>query len=86
MLPKIPPEDLTPEKASNTPIINYIPHHAVLNQHKSDKVRVVYDATVKHRDYSLKDHLLKGPDLLNNLVSIITCFRLGQFAVTSDIE
>ena len=29
---KIPFEDLTPEKASTTPIINYIPHHAVLNQ------------------------------------------------------
>ena len=23
---KIPPEDLTPEKASTTPIINYFPH------------------------------------------------------------
>ena len=83
---KIPPKDLTPEKASNTPTINYIPHHDVLNQHKSDKVRVVYDATAKYRNYSLNDHLLKGADLLNNLVSIITRFRLGQFAVTGDIE
>ena len=30
--------------------------------------------------------MLKGPDLLNNLVSIVICFRLGQFAVTSDIK
>ena len=83
---KFPPDDLTPEKASTTPFINYIPHHAVLNQYKPDKVRVVYDAAAKYRNCSLNDHLLKGPDLLNNLVSIVIRFRLGQFAVTSDIE
>ena len=68
---KIPPEDLTPEKASTTPIINYIPHHAVMNQYKPDKVCVVYDTAAKYRNCSLNDHLLKGPDLLNNLVSIV---------------
>ena len=83
---KIPPEDLTPEKASNTPIINYIPHHAVLNQYKPDKVRVVYDAAGKYRKCGLNDHLLKGPDLLHNLVSIVIRFCLRQFAVTSDIK
>ena len=83
---KISPEDLTPEKASNTPIINYIPQHAVSNQYKPDKVRVVYDAAAKYRNCSLNDHLLKGPDLLNNLVSIVIRFHLGQFAVTSNIQ
>ena len=39
---KIPPEDLTPEKASTTAIINYIPHYAVLNQYKPDKVCMVF--------------------------------------------
>ena len=34
----------------------------------------------------LNDHLLEGPDLLNNFVSIVIRFRLGQFAVTSHIE
>ena len=47
---------------------------------------MVYDAEAKYRNCSLNDHLLKGPDLLNNLVSIVIRFRLGQFAVTSDIE
>ena len=74
------------QKISTTPIINYIPNHAVLNQHKPDKVRVVYDAAANYRNCSLNDHLLKGPDLLNNLVSIVISFRLGQFAVISDIE
>ena len=83
---KIAPEDLTPEKASTTPIMNYIPHHAASNHCKPDKVRVVYDAAVKYRNCSLSDHLLKGPYLLNNLVSIVIRFFLGLFAVTSDIE
>ena len=83
---KIPPEDLTSEKASTTPIINYIPHHAVLNQYKPDKVRVLYEAAAKYRNCSLNDHLLKGLDFLNNLVLIVIRFPLEQFAVTSDIE
>ena len=83
---KIPPEDLTPQKASTTPIINYIPHHAVLNQYKPDKVRVVYNAAAKYRNCNLNDHSSKGPDLLNNLVSIVMHLRLEQFAVTSDIQ
>ena len=83
---KTTPEDLTPEKTSTTLIINYIPHHVALNQYKPDKVRVVYDAAANYRNCSLNDHLLKGPDLLKNLVSIVIRFRLGQFTVTSDIE
>ena len=83
---KIPPEDLTPQKASTTPIINCIPHHAVLNQYKPDKVRVVYNAAARYRNCSLNDHSSKGPDLLNNLVSIVMRLLLGQFAVTSDIQ
>ena len=47
---------------------------------------MVYDAVAKYRNCSLNDHLLKGPDLLNNLVLIVIRFRLGQFAVTSAIE
>ena len=74
---KISPEDLTPEKASATPVINYILHHAVLNQYKPDKVCVVYDVAAKYRNYSLNDNLLKSPYLLINLASIVILFRLG---------
>ena len=83
---KIPPEHLTPERTSTIPIINYIPHHAVLNQDKPDKVCMVYNPAAKYRNCSLNDYLLKCPDLVNNLVSIVICFCLGQFAVTSNIE
>ena len=47
---------------------------------------MVHDAATKYRNCSLNNHLLKGLDLLNNLVSIVIRFRFGQFAVTSDIE
>ena len=68
---KISPEDLTPEKASTTSIINYILNNAALSQYKRDKVQVVYDAAAKYRNCSLNDHLLKGPDLIKNLVLIV---------------
>ena len=59
-------------------ITSYIPHHGVINQHKPDKLRVVFDASAKYKSHSLNDYLLVGPDLLNNLVSTIIRFRLGK--------
>ena len=65
---------------------NYILHHGVINQHKSDKIRVVFDPSGKHKGHSLNDYLLAGPDLLNNLVLTIIRFHLGIYAVSGDIE
>ena len=53
---------------------------------KPNKVRVVFDTSAKYKNDSLNNHLLKGPDLINNLVSILIQFRLGKYAVTADIE
>ena len=53
---------------------------------KPNKVRVIFDACTKYKSDSLNDRLLKGPDLINNLVSILIQFRLGKYAVTADIE
>ena len=52
-------------------ITNYILHDGVINQHKSDKLRVVFDASAKYKGHRLNDYLLVGPDLLINLVSTI---------------
>ena len=67
-------------------ITNYIPHHCVLHPKSPNKVRVVFAASAKYKHDSLNNHLLKGPDLINNLISILIQFRLGKYAVTADIE
>ena len=71
-------------KANN--ITNYIPDHGVINQHKPDKLRVVFDASIKFKGNSLNDYLLVRPDQLNNLVSTMIRFRLEKYAVSGDIE
>ena len=40
----------------------------------------------KFRGYSLNDMLLGGPDLLANLMGILSRFRENKFAMTADIE
>ena len=64
---------------------NYIPH-CVLHPKKPNKVRVVFGASAKYKNDSLNNHLLKGPDLINNLVSILIQFRFRKYAVAADIE
>lgn len=63
-------------------LTNYIPHHYVIKP----KFRVVFDATAKYAGKSLNDYLLKGPDLLNNLVTVLLMFRNGQYSMSADIE
>ena len=76
---------LTQNEIRNTSdITNFISHHCVLNPKKPDKVRAVFDA--KFTGISLNDNLLKGPDLLNSLITILICYRLGQYAAIADIE
>ena len=69
------------ETTSN--ITHCIPHHFALNPDKLDKIRVV---TAKYQNVSLNANLLKGPDLLKNLVSILIKFRKEKYAVSVDIE
>ena len=67
-------------------VIVYLPHHGVVNINKPHKVRVVFDAEATYNSTSLNKSLLKGPGLLNNLVGILTRFRMGCYAVMADIE
>ena len=78
---------LSPDDKTNTSsITNYIPHHGLLNTNKPDRVSVVFDASAKIKKTCLNDNLLPGIDLINNLVSAITKFRNGKYAVTGDIK
>lgn len=64
----------------------YLPHHAVINPKKPDKVRVVFDCAAKFGGTSLNDKVLQGPDMTNQLIGILLRFREEAVAIMADIE
>ncbi|XP_038116949.1 uncharacterized protein LOC119769121 [Culex quinquefasciatus] len=64
----------------------YLPLGVVLNPKKPGKVRVIWDAAAKVDGVSLNTMLLKGPDLLTPLLSVLFQFRERQVAICADIE
>ena len=60
----------------------YIPHHAVV----TDKMRIVFDCSVKLGQVSLNEALLQGPDLMNSLLGILLRFRSNTVALSCDIQ
>ncbi|XP_033110915.1 uncharacterized protein LOC117111970, partial [Anneissia japonica] len=63
----------------------YLPHHPV-NHPRKNKVRVVFDCAAKWRGVSLNDNLLKGPEVISNLVGVLLRFRQERIALVADIE
>nr|XP_017214445.2 uncharacterized protein LOC101885244 isoform X1 [Danio rerio] len=64
----------------------YIPHHGIYHPKKPDKLRVVFDCSAKFKGTSLNEHLLSGPDMINNLTGVLVRFRRHPIAVICDIE
>ncbi|XP_054872902.1 uncharacterized protein LOC111584426 [Amphiprion ocellaris] len=64
----------------------YIPHHGIYHPKKPEKLRVVFDCSAKHKGTSLNEHLLSGPDMINNLTGILVRFRQHPIALMCDIE
>ncbi|VDP83295.1 unnamed protein product [Echinostoma caproni] len=64
----------------------YLPHHAVLNPKKPEKLRIFLGYASKHKGQSLNDMLYQGLDTTVNLVGIHVRFRKECVAVTADIE
>ena len=64
----------------------YNPHHPVFNPNKPGKCRVVFDLSIKCHGICLNDVLLKGPDLLTNLIGILLRFRQYAYPVVADVE
>ncbi|XP_058444291.1 uncharacterized protein LOC131425967 [Malaya genurostris] len=64
----------------------YLPLNVVLNPKKPGKVRIVWDAAATVQGVSLNSMLLKGPDLLGPLVSVIVGFRERKIAFGGDIR
>lgn len=65
-----------------------IPHHAVLRPESSTtKLRVVFDASAKTSNgLCLNDILEKGPQLQQDLFSILCRFRTHKYAACADVE
>ncbi|XP_062699455.1 uncharacterized protein LOC134284515 [Aedes albopictus] len=63
----------------------YLPLGVVVNSRKPGKIRLIWDAAAKVQGTSFNDLLLKGPDLLVSLVSVILRFRERNIAVCGDI-
>ncbi|XP_075159812.1 uncharacterized protein LOC142232963 [Haematobia irritans] len=66
----------------------YLPHHAVVRpEHKSTKVRIVFNASRKSKSgASLNDVLYTGPTLQNDLVSTILNWRKYKYVYSGDIQ
>lgn len=65
----------------------YIPHHAVIREDKTTKLRVVLDASAcTDNGVSLNDILHKGPVLQADLFNILLNFRLFSVAVSADVK
>lgn len=68
--------------------IHYLAHRAVERESGTTPLRVVYDCSAKPNKNkpSLNECLYAGPNLINDLSSILLRFRVGKFAATSDIK
>ena len=64
----------------------YLPHHSVLNAHKLDEVRIVFDCTAQFKGNSLNSELLSGSNLTKNVTGVLLRFRKYPVALCSDIE
>ncbi|XP_058816283.1 uncharacterized protein LOC131679560 [Topomyia yanbarensis] len=63
----------------------YLPLNVVLNPKKPGKVRLVWDAAASVQGKSLNSELIKGPDLLSSLPSVLCPFRERPIAFGGDI-
>ena len=53
---------------------------------KQEKARVVYDGAALYKCMCLNNAVLGGINLLNNLVEVLTRFRLGKYACIADLS
>lgn len=63
----------------------YLPLNYVINPKKPGKTRLVWDAAAAANGISLNDMLLKGPDLLASLPSVLCPFRERPIGFGGDI-
>ena len=78
---KVTDENLIPSSQ-----VWYLPHHPVVNPHKPNKIRVVFDCAARFGNTSLNDQLLCGPSQTNTLLGVLVRWRQERVAIVGDIE
>ncbi|XP_055527542.1 uncharacterized protein LOC129720134 [Wyeomyia smithii] len=63
----------------------YLPLGVATNPKKPDKIRLIWDAAAKVGEVSFNSRLLKGPDLLVALPTVLSQFRQFPVALTGDV-
>ena len=74
------------EEERSDSLRRFLPHHPVTHPFKPEKVRAVFDCSAKYKGVSLKNLLMLGPSLTNNLFGVLTRFRKEQVALIGDIQ
>ncbi|XP_055622870.1 uncharacterized protein LOC129766370 [Toxorhynchites rutilus septentrionalis] len=64
----------------------YLPLGVVSNPRKPGKVRLIWDAAARVEGVSFNDAMLKGPDMLTALPTILIRFRQKRVAFSGDIR
>ncbi|XP_055622783.1 uncharacterized protein LOC129766287 [Toxorhynchites rutilus septentrionalis] len=80
---RITPEELQTTDSSK---VWYLPLGVVQNPKKPNKIRLIWDAKARTGGVSFNDMLMKGPDLLVALLSVVLRFRQRNIAVVGDIK
>ena len=71
---------------NNQPREWYLPHPPVFHPHERGKVRPALKGATKFHYHSLHNAYLTGPDLLQNFIHVLLCFRKHPYAVYADVE
>ena len=67
--------------------IRYVDHHEVFKEGSTTPLRVVVNSSFKNgTELSLNDILIKGPNVLNDLFTVLIRWRLFPVAFTGDIR
>ena len=61
-----------------------ISHRGIYHPHKPGKILVVFHYSSRLKGVSLADVLIRGPDLTNSFLRILTRFRQEHMAVMAD--
>lgn len=69
-------------------VMHYIPHFPVFKESSTTSMRIVYDASAKtsKKALSLNDCLHTGPNMMQQLETMLLNFRKHNIAFTADIE